>query len=76
MTGEGHSRPETEPVGGLVDLLTRWEARGGHWHVVDEAEEWLTVALLHRGGERTSRVRGPRTAGLTAFLRGRTASRA
>jgi hypothetical protein len=72
---EGHSRPETEPPGGLVAMLSRWETQGGHWRVVHETEAWLTVGLLScDGGEEMSRVTGSRTAVLTAFLGGRTAS--
>lgn len=72
---EGHSRPETEPPGGLVALLSRWESRGGHWQVVSETDAWLTIGLMScDGGEEMSRVTGSRTAVLTAFLGGRTAS--
>lgn len=71
---DGHRRPETGLPGGLVDVLSRWETRGGHWRVVNETEAWLTVGLMGCDGEGMSRVTGSRTAVLTAFLGGRTSS--
>jgi hypothetical protein len=43
--------------------------------VVSETDAWLTIGLMScDGGEEMSRVTGSRTAVLTAFLGGRTAS--
>lgn len=74
VSREGHHRPETGPPGGLVDVLSRWETRGGHWRVVNETEAWLTVGLMSCDDEEMSRVTSSRTAVLTAFLGGRTTS--
>lgn len=70
----GRRRLETGPPGDLVAMLSRWETRGGYWRVVDETETWLTVGLMSCDDQEMSRVTGSRTAVLTAFLGGRTAS--
>lgn len=65
---EGHSRPETGPPGGLVSVLERWEATGGHWQVLEQREEWIEVALVSCDGEQMSRVSSPRTSVLRSFF--------
>lgn len=65
---EGHSRPETGPPGGLVSVLERWEAAGGHWEVLVQREEWIEVALVSCDGEQMSRVSSPRTSVLRSYL--------
>lgn len=72
---EGHSRPETGPPGGIVDVLSRWESAGGHWRILKSSDAWVTAGLYTCGGdEEVSRVTSTRTAVLTAFLAGRTRS--
>ncbi len=71
---EGHSRPETGPPGGLVSVLERWEASGGHWEVLVQREDWIEVALVSCDGEQMSRVSSPRTSVLRSYLDGRTVS--
>lgn len=73
MTGsyaqrEGHSRPESDPPGGLVSVLQRWEASGGHWQVISQREEWIEVGLMSCDGAQMSRVSSPRTSVLRSFL--------
>jgi hypothetical protein len=65
---EGHSRPETGPPGGLVSVLQRWEASGGHWQVLVQREERIEVALMSCDGELMSRVSSPRTSVLRSYL--------
>lgn len=76
VTGqEGHSRPESGPPGGLVQVLQRWEDAGGHWRVLALTEDWIELGLLTCGGEeQMSRVSGARTTVLRDFLAGRTRS--
>jgi hypothetical protein len=66
--------PRQGPPSDLVAVLSRWHTQGGHWRVVNETEAWLTVELMNCDDEGMSRVTAPRTAVLTAFLGGRTAS--
>ncbi len=63
--------PSAGPAGGLVVVLSRWEAQGGRWRVLDESDAWLTVELMSGADRQISRVTGSRTAVLTAFLEGR-----
>ncbi|GAB2633866.1 hypothetical protein GCM10027270_22850 [Nocardioides ginkgobilobae] len=65
---EGHSRPETGPPGGLVSVLERWEAAGGHWEVLELREDWIEVALVSCDGEQMSRASSPRTSVLRSYL--------
>ena len=72
---EGHGRPESDPPGGLVEVLTRWERSGGHWKVLNINDNWIDIGLLTcDGGEQMSRVSGARTAVLRSFLAGRSSS--
>ncbi len=68
---ERRRHPEGGPAGGLVVVLSRWEAQGGRWRVLDESDAWLTVGLMSGEDRQISRVTGSRTAVLTAFLEGR-----
>lgn len=78
MTGrehhEGHSRPESGPPGGLVQVLERWESSGGHWRVLEAREDWIDIALVACDGEQMSRVSSARTSVLASYLGGRTSS--
>lgn len=72
---EGHGRPESDPPGGLVEVLTRWERSGGHWKVLNINDDWIDIGLLTcDGGEQMSRVSSARTAVLRSFLAGRSSS--
>lgn len=71
---EGHSRPETGPPGGIVDVLTRWEDSGGQWRILKSSERWVTAGLFSCAGDEMSRVTSERTAMLTKFLDGRSSS--
>ena len=72
--GKGHGRPESDPPGGLVEVLTRWERSGGHWRVLNVDDDWIDIGLLTCGGEQMSRVSGARTSVLRSFLSGRGSS--
>ena len=73
--GEGHGRPESDPPGGLVEVLARWERAGGHWKVLNEDDDWIDIGLLTcDGGERMTRLSGARTSVLRSFLSGRSSS--
>lgn len=73
--GEGHGRPESGPPGGLVEVLRRWEASGGHWEVLRSDNGWVDVGLYAcDGSEQMSRVGGANTSVLRAYLAGRTTS--
>lgn len=73
--GEGHSRPEADPPGGLVDVLTRWERFGGHWSVLRVDDDWMELGLYScNGGEQMHRISGARTSVLRSFLSGRQSS--
>lgn len=73
--GEGHGRPEADPPGGLVEVLTRWERSGGHWQVLNVDDDWIDIGLFRcDGGEQMSRVSGARTSVLRSFLSGRRSS--
>lgn len=72
--GEGHSRPESGPPGGLVQVLRRWEDSGGQWRVLEAREDWIDIALVSCDGEQMSRVSSARTSVLTSYLAGRTSS--
>ena len=74
MVQEGHSRPEADPPGGLVRVLERWEASGGHWRVLETRTDWVEVGLLSCDGEQMSRVSSARTAVLSSYLDGRASS--
>lgn len=72
---EGHGRPESEPPGGLVEVLARWEDSGGHWQVLSSSADWIDIGLLACDGkEQMSRVSGARTTVLHAYLAGRASS--
>lgn len=71
---EGHSRPEADPPGGLVQVLQRWEDSGGHWEVLEAREDWIDIALVSCDGEHMSRVSSARTSVLAGYLDGRTSS--
>lgn len=59
----------------LVGRLSRWETSGGHWRILRETDDWLTVGLYTcDGGEEMGRASGARTAELTTFLGGRAQS--
>lgn len=73
--GEGHGRPEVGPPGGLVEVLSRWEASGGHWKVLSSRDDWINFGLFTCGGsEQMSAVSGARTTVLHSYLRDRTSS--
>lgn len=75
MDAEGHGSPESDPPGGLVEVLSRWERSGGHWRVLELRDDWIDIGLLARGSnEQTTRVSGARTTVLRSFLAGRTSS--
>ena len=72
---EGHGPPETDPPGGLVEVLQRWETTGGQWRVVRSSDTWIELDLCSSDGEeQVSRVSGARTTVLRSFLAGRTSS--
>lgn len=72
---EGHGRPESDPPGGLVEVLARWERSGGHWRVLTVKDTWIDIGLFTcNGGEQMSHVSGARTTVLRSFLAGRTSS--
>lgn len=59
----------------LVERLTRWESSGGHWRVLADTGEHLTIALVTcDGGEEMERVCGAPDAAVRAYLAGRTRS--
>jgi hypothetical protein len=59
----------------LVDALTRWEASGGHWRVLADADAQITLGLYTcDGGEEMERVTGEPDPAVRAFLAGRTRS--
>lgn len=71
--GEGHGRLESDPPGGLVEVLSRWESTGGHWRVLRLKDEWIEIGLFAGNGEdEVTRVSGARTAVLRTYLAGRT----
>lgn len=73
--GEGHSRPEVGPPGGLVEVLTRWEDSGGLWKVLSSGDDWINFGLFScDSSEQMSAVSGPRTTVLHGYLGGRTSS--
>ena len=73
--GEGHGRPESDPPGGLVEVLTRWERSGGYWQVLNVQDDWIDIGLFTcDGGEQMSRLSGARTSVLRSFLSGRSSS--
>ena len=68
-------RSESQPPGGLVEVLTRWERSGGHWQVLSSNDVWIDIGLFSCDGlEQMSRVSGARTAVLRAYLAGRDSS--
>lgn len=72
---EGHSSSESDPPGGLVEVLSRWEHSGGHWRVLELRDDWIDIGLFAGGSdEQTTRVSGARTTVLRSFLAGRTSS--
>jgi hypothetical protein len=72
---EGHRHPESGPPGGLVEVLRRWEASGGHWKVLHHTDRWIDIGLYScDGGEQMSQVSGARTSVLHSYLAGRTSS--
>jgi hypothetical protein len=72
---EGHRRPESEPPGGLVEVLHRWELSGGHWKVLRSNDAWMDIGLYScDGAEQMSHVSGARTSVLRGYLAGRTSS--
>ena len=72
---EDHRRPESEPPGGLVEVLQRWELSGGHWRVLRSSDTWMDIGLYScDGAEQMSHVSGARTSVLRGYLAGRTSS--
>ena len=72
---EGHGRPESEPPGGLVEILRRWELSGGHWKVLRSSDMWVDIGLFSCDGtQQMSRVSGVRTSVLRGYLDGRASS--
>lgn len=73
--GERYDQRESDPPGGLVEVLTRWERSGGHWEVLTLDNDWIEIALFAcDGNEQMSRVSGARTSVLRKFLAGRVSS--
>lgn len=70
----GRNRAESGPPGGLVEVLTRWEASGGHWEVLDRSDHWIEIRLVPADGTRPTLISGARTSVLRAFLADRTSS--
>jgi len=57
-----------------VEVVRRWELSGGHWRVLADEGDRVTVSLLTcDGGEEMSRVESDDEA-LRAFLAGRASS--
>jgi hypothetical protein len=75
VTRSRRDRPESDPPGGLVQVLSRWEESGGHWEVLDLSDDWIEIGLLScDGSEQMGRVSGARTSVLRHYLGGRTSS--
>ncbi len=66
---------ESQPPGGLVEVLTRWERSGGHWQVLSSKDDWIDIGLFSCDGlEQMSHVSGARTAVLHDYLADRDSS--
>lgn len=71
----GDGRSESQPPGGLVEVLTRWEHSGGHWQVLSSNDVWIDIGLFSCDGlEQMSHVSGARTTVLHDYLADRDSS--